>query len=76
MAVYAILLVATPLVAGVDYRNGWSSPIPNTIKMIGIVILILSFVLLTWSMSVNRFFVATVRIQSARGHQVIDSGPY
>lgn len=76
MAVYAILLVATPLVAGLDYRYAWSAPTSDAIKVIGLLLLAVSFIPLTWSMAVNRFFVATVRIQSARGHQVIASGPY
>ena len=31
---------------------------------------------LTWAESVNRFFEPTVRIQSDRGHEVVDTGPY
>lgn len=76
MGVYSILLLATPLVAGLDYRYTWSSPVSEWVKSIGIAILVMSFGMLTWSMVVNRFFVATVRIQTGRGHQVIDSGPY
>ena len=30
----------------------------------------------TWAESVNRFFEPTVRIQTDRGHRVIDTGPY
>jgi protein-S-isoprenylcysteine O-methyltransferase Ste14 len=32
--------------------------------------------MLTWSMVVNPFFEKTVRIQTDRGHRVIDTGPY
>jgi len=32
--------------------------------------------LFTWSMAVNPFFEKTVRIQTERGHRVIDTGPY
>jgi protein-S-isoprenylcysteine O-methyltransferase Ste14 len=31
---------------------------------------------MTWAESVNRFFEPTVRIQTDRGHRVIDTGPY
>ena len=31
---------------------------------------------LTWAESVNKFFEPTVRIQTERGHTVIDTGPY
>jgi protein-S-isoprenylcysteine O-methyltransferase Ste14 len=30
----------------------------------------------TWAMAVNKFFERTVRIQTDRGHKVIDTGPY
>ena len=32
--------------------------------------------LFSWSMGVNPFFEKTVRIQTERGHRVIDTGPY
>ena len=31
---------------------------------------------MTWAESVNKFFEPTVRIQTDRGHRVIDTGPY
>ena len=31
---------------------------------------------MTWAESVNKFFEPTVRIQTDRGHKVIDTGPY
>ncbi len=76
MAIYAVLLPATPLIAGLDYRYTWSSPTPDSIKLIGLALLILSFISLTWAMAVNRFFEGTVRIQTTRGHKVTSSGPY
>jgi len=76
MAVYAVLLWATPLAAGLDYRYAWSSPVPNSVKLLGDAVLVISFIPLTWSMAVNRFFEGTVRIQTNRGHRVTSSGPY
>lgn len=76
MAIYAVLLVVLPVVAGLDYRNGWSPPTRDMVKLIGAMLLLVSFVPLTWAMAVNRFFEATVRIQTSRGHQVIATGPY
>ena len=35
-----------------------------------------SYALTTWAQAVNRHFEPTVRIQTERGHRVIDSGPY
>ncbi len=74
--IYPVLLMATPLVAGLDYRNGWSAPASDPIKIVGLVVLAVSFVPLTWAMAVNRFFEGTVRIQTNRDHQVMTSGPY
>jgi protein-S-isoprenylcysteine O-methyltransferase Ste14 len=76
MSVYAVLLVVTPLVAGLDYRHSWSTPAPYGIKLVGVAILVVSFIPLTWAMAVNRFFEGTVRIQTNRDHRVISSGPY
>ena len=76
MGAYAVLLITTPLVAGLDYRYAWTAPLPDAVKLIGVVLLALSFIPLTWSMAVNRFFEGTVRIQAQRGQQVISSGPY
>ncbi len=76
MGIYSVLLLATPLVAGLDYRYAWSSPSADSIKVAGITVLIVSFIPLTWSMAVNRYFEPTVRIQDNREHRVITSGPY
>jgi protein-S-isoprenylcysteine O-methyltransferase Ste14 len=76
LSIYSILLLATPFVAGLDYRFGWSMPTSLIGNIIGIVVLVLSFALLTWAMAVNRFFEVTARIQQTRGQQAITSGPY
>jgi protein-S-isoprenylcysteine O-methyltransferase Ste14 len=34
------------------------------------------FIGVTWATSVNKFFEPSVRIQTDRGHRVIDAGPY
>lgn len=76
MIIYSVLLVVTPLISGLDYRFSWSPLTTNSIKVIGIAALAISFLPLTWSMAVNRFFEPTVRIQTQQEHQVISSGPY
>jgi protein-S-isoprenylcysteine O-methyltransferase Ste14 len=40
------------------------------------VLLVLGFVLSTWVYAVNKFAEPSVRIQSERGHKVVDTGPY
>jgi protein-S-isoprenylcysteine O-methyltransferase Ste14 len=44
--------------------------------LIGYTFLIAGLAGMTWAQSVNKFFEATVRIQTDRGHTVIDTGPY
>ncbi len=38
--------------------------------------LLAGFAGLTWAEAVNKFFEPSVRIQTDRGHRVIDTGPY
>jgi protein-S-isoprenylcysteine O-methyltransferase Ste14 len=70
-AFISILLVA----ALDDGRYHWHS-MPWWVCGIGYVLLIIGMVGLTWAESVNKFFEPTVRIQTDRGHTVIDFGPY
>ena len=73
---YSLLLFAVPIVAGLDYRVGWSPEVSPAIHLLGIVLLVLGFIPLAWAMAANRFFEVAVRIQTARGHRVADNGPY
>lgn len=72
--------VFTPLalyvVAALDHRYGWSQPIPLWFRLEGFALSALAGLLTFQAMAANRFFSATVRIQSDRGHHVVDSGPY
>lgn len=76
LGVYGLLLLAAPIVAGLDYRSGWTGAVSPILNVTGNLVLIASFVLLTWSMAVNRHFEGTVRIQENRDHHVVSSGPY
>lgn len=76
LGVYFVLLLATPLVAGIDYRNRWTATPPTAINLIGIGLVALGFVPLTWAMAVNRFFEGTVRIGQQDDHRAVDAGPY
>ncbi len=56
-------------------RFHWSS-IPAPIRVAGFAGMTLSCLLVFRSMLTNRFFSPVVRIQTDRGHHVIDNGPY
>ena len=70
----------TPLlvlvVAGLDQRYHWSPPLDFGLQLIGLLLVALGYGIATWAMVSNRFFSGIVRIQTERGHQVVDSGPY
>ncbi|UCH63916.1 MAG: isoprenylcysteine carboxylmethyltransferase family protein [Fidelibacterota bacterium] len=74
MALYGPLVVW--VVAGLDYRFGWSPSVPATWQVVALVVMILSYSLSVWAMAVNRFFSAVVRIQKDRGHTTVTTGPY
>jgi protein-S-isoprenylcysteine O-methyltransferase Ste14 len=64
-----------PLAALDDRRYHWSE-VPWWACGIGYVLMIAGLAGVTWAESVNKFFEPTVRIQTDRGHQVVDKGPY
>ena len=65
------------IVAGLDHRCGWSSPVfPLWLILIGFILIALGYGFATWALAENRFFSGVVRIQTDRGHVVCDSGPY
>ena len=64
------------VVAGLNARFGWKPPMPPWLVVAGVIAWLLGYALLIWCMLSNRFFSATVRIQTERGHQVVSDGPY
>jgi protein-S-isoprenylcysteine O-methyltransferase Ste14 len=72
---YAPVMIAVYVVAGLEARDGVSS-LPGAAWLLGLAIFVPGSAMLIWSMVVNRFFEKTVRIQTDRGHRVIDTGPY
>ncbi|HEV7277107.1 MAG TPA: isoprenylcysteine carboxylmethyltransferase family protein [Devosiaceae bacterium] len=75
VALLAAALVAVPVVAGLDFRWGWSD-MPLPLLLLGYPLLLAAIALLSWAQAENRFFELGVRIQGDRGHYVVDSGPY
>ena len=70
------ILISIYVVAGLDaVRFEWSTMSP-LFWPVGLMLFIPGMALFSWSMGVNPFFEKTVRIQTERGHRVIDTGPY
>jgi protein-S-isoprenylcysteine O-methyltransferase Ste14 len=77
LTLMGIFMVASYVIASLDVRWGWSSPLPFAMQLIALVVAAFGYdVLLIWAMVSNAFFVATVRIQTERRHTVVSSGPY
>ena len=72
------LSISFPLVivAGLDHRFVWSAAFPVWLNVVGILLIALGYATAVWALAENRFFSSMVRIQTDRGHEVCDSGPY
>ncbi|NQU07607.1 MAG: isoprenylcysteine carboxylmethyltransferase family protein [Candidatus Abyssubacteria bacterium] len=76
-ALYIPAFFAVVVVAGLDAgRYGWTAHLPLSLYAASYVIYALSNLLTLWAMWANRFFSSTVRIQTDRGHEVVEGGPY
>jgi protein-S-isoprenylcysteine O-methyltransferase Ste14 len=64
-----------PVAALDDGRFHWF-PLDWWVVSFGYVLFLAGMGILTWAEAVNKFFEVTVRIQTERGHKVIDTGPY
>ena len=64
------------IVAGLNFRFGWSPQIPVALQMTGIVLAVLGSILTAWAMASNKFFYGVLRIAQDKGHTVCASGPY
>ena len=76
LGLYGVLMIVMWIVAGLDFRNSWSSGIGPTAQIVALLIVIAGYGLVVWATGTNAFFSQVVRIQSERGHTVISSGPY
>jgi len=71
-----VLGAAIPITAGLDGRFGPSADFGWVIKVVALLFFLASNALGTAALMANRFFSGMVRLQSERGHHVVNSGPY
>jgi protein-S-isoprenylcysteine O-methyltransferase Ste14 len=69
-------MIAIFVVAALDDGRFHWWPVPSWVCGLGYAMLLVAFRLIAWAEAVNKFFEPTVRIQTDRGHKVIDNGPY
>ena len=76
LALYGLMTLVKLIVAGLDVRFGWTSPLSISLQIAALVVASLGYALVTWAMVANAFFALANRIQTERGHTVVASGPY
>jgi protein-S-isoprenylcysteine O-methyltransferase Ste14 len=74
--IFLTTVMAIPILAALDDGRFHWLPVQWWVCLIGYTFLIAGLAGMTWAQSVNKFFEASVRIQTDRGHKVIDNGPY
>ncbi|UCC75011.1 MAG: isoprenylcysteine carboxylmethyltransferase family protein [Gemmatimonadota bacterium] len=68
--------IAMWVVAGMDVRHGWSTPLPFELQLGTLAAAVPGICLANWAMKSNEFFSLYFRIQKERGHHVVSGGPY
>jgi protein-S-isoprenylcysteine O-methyltransferase Ste14 len=68
--------MSTFVVAGLDYRYGWSVSVPFWIQIVSALVVIGGYMFAGWAMIVNPYFSFIARIQKERGQTVVKRGPY
>lgn len=76
LGIIGLATLAKHVVAGLDYRFGWTPPIPLWVQIGAAVVAVGGLALTTWAMVANAFFSMTYRLQEDRGHRVVTGGPY
>jgi protein-S-isoprenylcysteine O-methyltransferase Ste14 len=69
------IIAIVPVAALDDDQFHWF-PLPWWVCGVGYVMFLVGFGIVTWAEAVNKFFEPTVRLQTDRGHTVVDTGPY
>lgn len=77
MLLFFIVAITLYIIPGFDVmRYKWSEPLPVWLEVVAMLIQLPCFVFLYWIMRENTYLSQVVKIDEARGHQVITTGPY
>ena len=76
LSFYFPSMAAVLFVAALDDGRFHWFPVQWWVCIVGYALLLAGIGIVTWAEAVNKFFEVTVRIQTDRGHKVIDTGPY
>jgi protein-S-isoprenylcysteine O-methyltransferase Ste14 len=76
LGLIGILMLGKMLLAGLDFRFGWTIQLPLWTEITGLAVAMVGYGLVVWATGSNAFFSQVVRIQKERGHTVATGGPY
>ena len=76
MSMLGMTQLARYIVAGLDQRYGWRGGLPLAAQIAALTVCVLGYALVVWATASNAYFSQIVRIQSERGHTVVNGGPY
>jgi protein-S-isoprenylcysteine O-methyltransferase Ste14 len=74
---FSLILFLALIVAGLDFRFGWSrsiAPVPLAVIIAGQIITVAGYWLVFWVMKTNSFAASTIQVEA--GQLVVRSGPY
>ncbi len=72
-----LLFLVTVAIGALDVgRIHFGPDLPAAVGAIGLLLFVLAMCLQLWAMATNPFFSPIIRLQRARGHRVVSSGPY
>ena len=74
--VAVVMPVSIMLVSAVEMRYHWPPQVTPWLSGAAFCAYLAGFLFSHWAMLENRYFSAVVRIQTDRGHKVVDTGPY
>lgn len=76
IAIYRVLFPVMLATAALDAgRLGWSQ-MPVALQALGIALIVCAFGAISWCTGTNHFLSSKVRLQTDRGHTVVQDGPY
>ncbi len=71
-----VLMIGHWIVAGLDIGRFHWSLVPWEVQLAGVIGFAAALSVNFWALLTNRFYSSVVRVQTDRGQQVIDTGPY
>ncbi|QHO78083.1 isoprenylcysteine carboxyl methyltransferase [Bradyrhizobium sp. CCBAU 051011] len=75
MLVFVLVALIWLIAIGLD-RRAHASDIPLALQMVGLAMYLLSTAFIMWVFRANSFAAPVVKVQAARQHHVVSSGPY